>query len=182
MFLHTSCSYSRYVTSSTPALASFRRLSKAAINAAGVSRCAIERKRVVLSAVASSDNRRSSVDIVLRRLSVVHVSPNQDVLMFAPSLQWVLARPVPHLPWYYGVVRLFFARPGGLWSPSTTRYPRCWRQETKRSPRFVGNPSESVPRARNSGGFARPSHSGSHDAAFRGPYDVGPRDMGRFRS
>ena len=55
----------RGVTASTPALASFRRLSKAAINAAGVSRCAIERKRVVLSAVANSDNRRSSVDMVL---------------------------------------------------------------------------------------------------------------------
>src|ERR1700732_3476763 len=65
MFLHTSCSYSRYVTSSTPALASFRRPSKAAINAAGVSRCAIERNRVVLSALASSDNRLSSVDMVL---------------------------------------------------------------------------------------------------------------------
>src|SRR6202049_115123 len=65
MFLHTSCSYSRYVTSSTPALASFRRPSKAAINAAGVSKCAIERNRVVLSALASSDNRLSSVDMVL---------------------------------------------------------------------------------------------------------------------
>src|SRR5437879_8818052 len=65
MFLHTSCSYSRYVTSSTPALASFRRPSKAAINAAGVSRCASERNRVVLPALASSDNRLSSVDMVL---------------------------------------------------------------------------------------------------------------------
>src|SRR2546422_6737677 len=65
MFRHTSSSYSRYVTSSTPALASFRRPSKAAINAAGVSRCASERNRVVLPALASSDNRLSSVDMVL---------------------------------------------------------------------------------------------------------------------
>src|SRR5262249_2121530 len=65
MFRHTSCSYSRYLTSSTPALASFRRPSKAAINAAGVSRCAIERNRVVLSALASSVNRSSCVDMVL---------------------------------------------------------------------------------------------------------------------
>src|ERR1700694_2153050 len=43
--------------------------------------------------------------------------------MFAPSLQWVPAGPVPHLPRYYGVVRLLVARPGGLRSPSTTRYP-----------------------------------------------------------
>jgi hypothetical protein len=55
----------RYVTSSTPALASFRRPSKATINAAGVSRCAIERNRVVLSALARSDNRLSAVDMVL---------------------------------------------------------------------------------------------------------------------
>src|SRR5712691_2792526 len=65
MFLHTSCSYSRYVTSSTPALASFRRPSNAVINAVGVTRCAIERNRVVLSALASSDNRLSCVDMVL---------------------------------------------------------------------------------------------------------------------
>ena len=36
-----------------------------AISAAGVTRCAIERNRVVLSALASSDNRLSSVDMVL---------------------------------------------------------------------------------------------------------------------
>jgi hypothetical protein len=65
MFRHTSCSYSRYVTSSTPALASFRRPSKAVSNAAGVSRCAIERNRVVLSVCASSVNRLSSVDMGL---------------------------------------------------------------------------------------------------------------------
>jgi hypothetical protein len=47
------------------ALASFRRLSNAVINAAGVTRCAIERNRVVLSALASSDNRFSCVDMVL---------------------------------------------------------------------------------------------------------------------
>src|SRR3989442_4803244 len=57
IFSHTSGSDSRYVTSSTPALASFRRPSKAASNATGVSRCAIERNRVVLSALVSSANR-----------------------------------------------------------------------------------------------------------------------------
>ena len=65
MFRHTFCSYSWYVTSSTPALASFRSPSKAVINAAGVTKCASERNRVVLPAVASSDNRLSSVDMVL---------------------------------------------------------------------------------------------------------------------
>jgi hypothetical protein len=62
--------------------------------------------------------------------------------------------PVPHLPRYYGLLRLLRARPGGLWSPSTARYRPL--AETWRSPTFVGNPSESVPRARDSGGSRAP--------------------------
>ena len=111
MFLHTSCSYSPYVTLSTPALASFRRPSKAAINAAGVSRCASERNRVVLPALASSDNRLSSVDMVLD-LGVsprIPESGRPDVSPFPPV--GTVAAPsqgpaVPHLRGYYGVVRL----------------------------------------------------------------------------
>src|SRR3982074_1654084 len=109
MFLHTSCSYSPYVTPSTPALASFRRPSKAAINAAGVSRCASERNRVVLPALACSDNRLSSVDMVLD-LGVSPCIPESgrpDVSPFPPV--GTVAAPrrapaVPHLRRYYGVV------------------------------------------------------------------------------
>jgi hypothetical protein len=39
----------------------------------------------------------------------------------------------------------------------------------------VGNPSESVPRARDSGGSTRTSRHGSRDAAFREANDVGIR-------
>jgi hypothetical protein len=55
---------------------------------------------------------------------------------------------------HYGLLRLLRARPGGLWSPSTARYRHP--AETWRSPTFVGNPSESVPRARDSGGSRVP--------------------------
>ena len=48
--------------------------------------------------------------------------------------------------------------------------------EMRRSPTFVGNPSESVPRARDSGGSTRTSLHGSRDAAFREANDVGIRD------
>src|SRR6266851_9897826 len=122
IFRHTSCSYSRYVTSSTPALASFRRLSKAAINAAGVSRCAIERNRVVLSAVASSVNRLSSVDMVARPRRVAMYPQIGTSRCFPLPSSGFRPVPVPHVLWYYGVVRLLRAHPAGLWSPSTGRY------------------------------------------------------------
>jgi len=48
--------------------------------------------------------------------------------------------------------------------------------EARRSPTFVGNPSESVPRAKDSGGSRAPSHNGSRDAAFREANNVGNRD------
>ena len=46
----------------------------------------------------------------------------------------------------------------------------------------MGNPCESVPRARNSGGSTRPSHSGSRDTAFRRLNDVGIRNVADFRA
>ena len=75
--------------------------------------------------------------------------------MSAPSLQWIPAEPVLHLRRYYGFLRPLHARPGGLRSPLTTRLPPV-TAETRRSPTFVGNPSESVPRARDSGGSRDP--------------------------
>src|SRR6267154_1026225 len=150
MFLHTSCSYSRYVPLSTPALASFRRPSKAAINAAGVSRCAIERNRVVLSALASSDNRLSAVDMGLD-LGVSPCIPESgrpDVSPFPPV--GTVAAPsqgpaVPHLRGYYGVVRL-------LRHPSTATSGLPWwpvppPEEMGSSLGFLGNPFGSMPRA-----------------------------------
>src|SRR5262245_7781829 len=145
MFRHTSCSYSRYVTSSTPALASFRRPSKAAINAAGVSRCAIERNRVVLPALASSDNRLSSVDMVLDLCvpPCIPKSGRPDVRPFplvdsgdasSPPSSVLRASKTPPRPSRQSSVSLDFAVP-----PRTAA--------TKRSPTFVGNPFESVPRA-----------------------------------
>ncbi len=93
--------------------------------------------------------------------------------------------PVPHLRRYYGVVRLLPTHPGRLRSPSTARYlpmgrgvcspgqripagrgqallvsggARCLSLSRGggRSPRFLGNPCERVPRARDSGGSQRP--------------------------
>ena len=75
--------------------------------------------------------------------------------MSAPSLQRVPTVPVPHLHRYYGLLRLLLAHPGGLRSPLTTRY-RLATTETRRSPTFVGNPCESVPQARDSGGSRAP--------------------------
>src|SRR3970040_161626 len=65
MFSPAALSYSAYVTSSTPALAFLRRPPKATDNAPGVSRCAIERERAVLSALARPVSRLSCVDMVL---------------------------------------------------------------------------------------------------------------------
>jgi hypothetical protein len=102
--------------------------------------------------------------------------------------------PVPHAPRYYEVVRLLPARPDRLRSPSTARYltvecpfvPRASAFDQPgpgplrsgapyllcsggdgRSPRFLGNPCERVPRARDSGGSQRPRRTGRPDAVFR---------------
>lgn len=49
-------------------------------------------------------------------------------------------------------------------------------------PKFLGNPSEHVPRARDSGGSSRPRIIGLADAAFRQANDVGFHIDKRFRS
>jgi hypothetical protein len=51
-----------------------------------------------------------------------------------------------------------------------------------RPPRFLGNPCESVPRARDSGGSQRPRHIGRPDAVFRQANGVDIRNGIRFRS
>jgi hypothetical protein len=53
-------------------------------------------------------------------------------------------------------------------------------EETRRSPTFVGNPSESVPRAGDSGGSTSTSPSGARDTAFRGLNHVGIRNVADF--
>ena len=49
-------------------------------------------------------------------------------------------------------------------------------------PKFLGNPSEHVPRARDSGGSSRPRFIGLADAAFRQANSVGFHNDKRFRS
>ncbi len=51
-----------------------------------------------------------------------------------------------------------------------------------RPPRFLGNPCESVPRARDSGGSQRPRLNGRPDAVFRQANGVDVRNGKRFRS
>jgi len=51
-----------------------------------------------------------------------------------------------------------------------------------RSPRFLGNPYESAPRARDSGGSQRPRSHGRPDAVFRQANGVDIRNGKRFRS
>ena len=173
MFPHTFCSYSRYVTSSTPALASFRKPSKAAINAAGVSKCASERNRVVVCALASSDNRLSSVDMVARfRRVAMYPQIGTSWCPPLPSSGFRLV-PVPHFPRCYGLLRPLHARPGGLRSPLTTRYrsrrrrgglPRSWGIPLRACP-GLGTPA--VPReTRPSALGIRPS-VGDDDVGFR---------------
>ena len=55
---------------------------------------------------------------------------------------------------------------GRLWSPLAAAFPLS-RAEMVSSPGFLGNPFESMPRARDSGDPARPRNSGRPDAAFR---------------
>ena len=117
--------------------------------------------------------------------------------------------PVPHARRYYEVVRLLHARPGRLRSPSTARYlsaecpfvplASAFNQPGPgpllsgapcllctggdgRSPRFLENPCESVPRARDSGGSQRPRPNGRPDAVFRQANGVDIRHGKRFRS
>jgi hypothetical protein len=119
--------------------------------------------------------------------------------------------PVPHLRRYYGVVRLLPTRPGRLRSPLTARYlspldaafaplasasipagagPHCGQAVPclfqtgggGRSPRFLGNPCERVPRARDSGGSQRPRPNGRPDTVFRQANGVDIRHGKRFRS
>jgi len=73
---------------------------------------------------------------------------------FVPPLPPVgLPDPPRHSPpssvlWVHKTPALPF--PCGLWFPSAARYLR-FAEETGRPPKFLGNPSESVPRARDSG-------------------------------
>ena len=117
--------------------------------------------------------------------------------------------PVPHVRRYYEFVRLLPARPGRLRSPLTTWYlsvecpfvplasafnqpgPGPLRSGAPyllysggdgRSPRFLENPCESVPRARDSGGSQRPRRIGRPDAVFRLANGVDIRHSKRFRS
>jgi hypothetical protein len=116
-------------------------------------------------ALASSDSRLSAVNMVLD-LGVspcVPESGRPDVRPFppvgsgdasSPPSSVLRASKTPPRPSRRSSVSLDHAVP-----PPTA--------ETRRSPTFVGNPSESVPRARDSGGSTRASHGGSRDAAFR---------------
>src|ERR1700682_3469805 len=183
MFLHTSCSYSRYVTSSTPALASFRRPSKAAINAGGVSRCAIERNRVVLSALASSDNRLSSVDMVLD----IGVSPciphsgRPDVSPFPPAGTVAAPRRALRFPIFavtMGSYDCFAIRPRSPLVSLGGRYLR--EEEIGSSLGFLENPFGNMPRARDSGGPVRPHPTGRPGTAFRSHNSVGVRHVFDF--
>jgi hypothetical protein len=178
MFLHPSCSYSRYVTSSTPALASFRRPSKAAINAAGVSRCAIERNRVVLSALASSDNRLSSVDMVLD-LGVSPCIPDSgrpDVSPFPPVGTVAAPRRALRFPTFAGTMGSYDCSAIRPRSPLVSLGDRYLREEEIGSSLgFLENPFGSMPRARDSGGPVRPHPTGRPGTAFRSHNSVGVR-------
>src|SRR6266481_2762735 len=154
MFLHTSCSYSPYVTPSTPALASFRRPSKAAINAAGVADA--QAREIASSCLPWPVQITDSVLWTWCSTSECrHVSPNRGGLMFPPSLQWVpwppLAGPCGSPP-----SRVLWGRTtappsihGHLWSPLVAGTSS---EEMGSSLGFLENPFGSMPRARDSGG------------------------------
>ena len=92
--------YPAYVTRSTPALASFRRLSNAPYNASTVRRCAMEKNVRSLSSLGqfsySDVFRGHACSISVDR----HVSSIRYVHLFTPSLGWVPWP--PHLPWPCG--------------------------------------------------------------------------------
>src|SRR6266851_3466005 len=156
MFLHTSGSYSRYVTSSTPALASFRRPSKAAINAAGVSRCASERKRGVSPCIPESGR--------------------PDVSPFPPVDTVAAPRRALRFPTFAGTMGSYDCSAIRPRSPLVSLGGRYLREEEIGSSLgFLENPFGSMPRARDSGGPVRPHPPGRPGTAVRSHNSVGVR-------
>jgi len=60
--------------------------------------------------------------------------------------------------------------------------PEVVAREAEGFPKFLGNPYEHVPRARDSGGSSEPRITGSADTAFRRTNGVGFHNNRRFRS
>src|SRR3989442_15742679 len=74
---------------------------------------------------------------------------------------------VPHLHWYYGLIRsLPIHRPGSLVALDPELPPQIAREKLGGFPKFLENPYESVPRARDSGGSEPPRLNGCPDSAF----------------
>ena len=138
-----------------------------------------------------------------------HVSVPRYVGSSPPSLPWVPAMPVPHVHRYYegrttapDSVQDAFRRPVPLPRDASSLHgsahlcrsrglarldrgvpsPVGGRKEIRSYPRFLANPFESAPRARDSGGSSRPRPIGRSDAAFRSYNSVGIRNEIRFRS
>jgi hypothetical protein len=89
---------------------------------------------------------------------------------------------VPNLHWYYGLVRsLPIRRPLSLVALDRELPPEDPRR-LKGFPKFLENPCDSVPRARDSGGFEQPRFSGCPNSAFGQFKSLGIRKICRFRS
>lgn len=86
---------------------------------------------------------------------------------------------VPHLLWYYDLIRLLATPPGYFGSLLSRAYPNpepawsvtgeprlCLSGEMASPPRFLGDPFDSMPRAWDSGGPCRPRSYGRPGSAF----------------
>ena len=101
-----------------------------------------------------------------------HVSLIRFVRLFAPSLQWVpwppqcpwpCGSPSSPVLWAHKIPPNPSSAISGFPRPQiTSTHPRRLRG----FPKFLENPCESVPQARNSGGFGPPRFNGGPNSAF----------------
>ena len=133
------------------------------------------------------DIRSSFVDIVYPISVYRHVSLERCVVLFPASLLRVLRHLSPQFPVLIGTTGSYASSASFalcLRSPSTgaTRFTFLLARKAEVFPKFLGNPSEHVPWARDSGGSSGPRSIGPADAAFRLANDVGFHNHKRFRS
>jgi hypothetical protein len=88
---------------------------------------------------------------------------------------------VPHLRRYYGLIRsLPIHRPGSPVALDPELPPQIARRKLEGFPKFLENPFESVPRARDSGGPGHPRLNGCPDSAFHHFKNLGIRNVINF--
>ena len=121
----------------------------------------------------SSASRIRCVDTFYRPLRIV-VFPSSDPFACSPlpssgsrGRHNFRGPAVPHLHRYYGFIRSLPTRcPRSLVALDRKLPPQCCQRRLRGVPKFLENPYESVPRARDSGGSGQPCDGGYPNTAF----------------